>query len=131
MTTSTDVQRAWADTEQTRSALSDATVVGPKETSPIPDDVMIIVPVRNAVLFPGMTLPLALGRPCSIAAVEEAARAKRPLGMILQREAEVDEPTPDQLYRAGTVANRVRHTTASGKSAHPAATAQTPRSARA
>lgn len=113
MTASTEVKRTLADTEQNSSAPSNGTVVGPNKTELIPDDAMIIVPVRNVVLFPGMTLPLALGRPRSIMAAEEAARTKRPLGVILQSDANVDEPTPEQLYRIGTVATRVRHTTAS------------------
>ena len=60
----------------------------------LPDDALIILPVRNVVLFPGIVMPLALGRPKSIAAAQEAARSQRPLGVLLQREAEADDPRP-------------------------------------
>jgi ATP-dependent Lon protease len=47
---------------------------------PLPPDSMIILPVRQAVLFPGMVLPLAIGRPSSIAATQKAVRSS-PSGM--------------------------------------------------
>ena len=53
--------------------------------SSLPEDVVCIVPVRNVVLFPGIVMPLSLGRPKSIAAAQEAARSERPLGVLLQR----------------------------------------------
>ena len=56
---------------------------------PVPEDALIIVPVRNVVLFPGMVLPLTLGRERSRAAAHEAVRLQRPLGILLQGRAEV------------------------------------------
>ncbi len=50
----------------------------------IPDDAMIIVPVRNVVLFPGMVVPLVVDRERSRAAVQEAVRQQRPVGILLQ-----------------------------------------------
>ena len=41
---------------------------------PLPPDALIVVPVRNTVLFPGMVLPITLGRPKSIAAAQQAVR---------------------------------------------------------
>ena len=78
----------------------------------LPDDVLGIVPVRNVVLFPGIVLPLSLGRPKSIAAAQEAARSQRPLGVLLQRVAEADDPAPEQLYEVGTLAGILRYVTA-------------------
>ena len=80
--------------------------------APLPDDVLCIVPVRNIVLFPGIVMPLALGRAKSIAAAQEAARSQRPIGVLLQRVAAVDDPTPDQLYEVGCVAGILRYVTA-------------------
>jgi ATP-dependent Lon protease len=80
--------------------------------APLPEDVLCIVPVRNIVLFPGIVMPLALGRPKSIAAAQEAARSQRPIGVLLQRVAEADDPTPDQLYEVGCVAGILRYVTA-------------------
>ena len=80
--------------------------------APLPDDVLCIVPVRNIVLFPGIVMPLALGRPKSIAAAQEAARSQRPIGVLLQRVAEADDPAPDQLYEVGCIAGILRYVTA-------------------
>ena len=80
--------------------------------STLPEDVLCIVPVRNVVLFPGIVMPLSLGRPKSIAAAQEAARSQRPIGVLLQRVAEADDPTPDQLYEVGCLAGILRYVTA-------------------
>src|ERR687897_3040042 len=80
--------------------------------STLPDDVLCIVPVRNVVLFPGIVMPLSLGRPKSIAAAQEAARSQRAIGVLLQRVAEADDPAPDQLYEVGCVAGILRYVTA-------------------
>ena len=65
---------------------------GDGATRPLPDDALIIVPVRNVVLFPGVVFPLTVGRERSRAAAQEAARLQRPLGVLLQSKPEVDEP---------------------------------------
>ncbi|MGD0147825.1 MAG: endopeptidase La [Xanthobacteraceae bacterium] len=79
---------------------------------PLPADALIIVPVRNTVLFPGLVLPITLGRPKSIAAAQQAVREQRQVGILLQRSAEVDDPTSIDMHRMGTVANIVRYITA-------------------
>ena len=68
--------------------------------------------MRNIVLFPGIVMPLALGRPKSIAAAQEAARSQRPIGVLLQRVTEADDPAPDQLYEVGCIAGILRYVTA-------------------
>jgi ATP-dependent Lon protease len=84
----------------------------------LPDDGLIILPVRNTVLFPGMVLPLTIGRRKSIAAAQEAARREKPLGVIMQRDAAVDLPTEADLSRVGTVASVLRYVTAPDGSHH-------------
>ena len=79
---------------------------------PIPEDALIIVPVRNVVLFPGMVLPLTLGRERSRAAAHEAVRLQRPLGILLQDRAEVEEPGPGDMHWIGTMATVLRYITA-------------------
>jgi ATP-dependent Lon protease len=79
---------------------------------PLPSDALIIVPVRNTVLFPGLVLPITLGRPKSIAAAQQAVREQRQVGILLQRAADVADPTPIDMHRMGTVANIVRYITA-------------------
>src|SRR5712691_4577207 len=77
----------------------------------LPDDALIILPVRKMVLFPGMILPVALGRDGSIAAAQAAAKAKRPIGILLQRNADTEKPGPDELCLVGTVATILRYVT--------------------
>jgi ATP-dependent Lon protease len=78
----------------------------------IPDDALIIIPVRDMVLFPGAIAPIAIARPKSIAAAQQALREQRPVGIVLQRSPETDEPGPDDVYRVATIANIVRYITA-------------------
>jgi ATP-dependent Lon protease len=84
----------------------------------IPQDAMIILPVRNVVLFPGIVLPLTLGRGASIAAAQEAARSNRPLGVVLQRDPQIETPSADDLNSVGTVASIVRYVTAPDRTHH-------------
>jgi ATP-dependent Lon protease len=86
---------------------------GPGEQHPpLPPDAMIILPVRQTVLFPGIVLPLAIGRKSSIAAAQEAVRGERMLGVVLQTDPAVEEPRPDQLHAVGTAAQVLRYVTA-------------------
>ena len=78
---------------------------------PLPADALIIVPVRNTVLFPGLVLPITLGRPKSIGAAQQAVRDQRQVGILLQRAADVNDPTAIDMHRMGTVANVVRYVT--------------------
>jgi ATP-dependent Lon protease len=84
----------------------------------LPPDALIIVPVRNTVLFPGLVLPITLGRPKSIAAAQQAVRDQRQVGILLQRDAEVAEPTAIDMHRMGTLANIVRYVTGPDGSHH-------------
>jgi ATP-dependent Lon protease len=83
-----------------------------REGKMLPDDAMIILPARNVVLFPGVVFPLTIGRPGSIAAAQEALRAERPIGILLQRQPDIDAPGPEHLHWVGTVANIMRYVTA-------------------
>jgi ATP-dependent Lon protease len=83
----------------------------PGQSVSIPADALIIVAVRNTILFPGMVAPITLGRPQAIAAAQQAVREQRQIGFLLQRDAELNEPGPDDLYRVGTVANIIRYLT--------------------
>jgi ATP-dependent Lon protease len=78
---------------------------------PLPSDAIIIVPVRNTVLFPGLVLPITLNRPKSVAAAQQAVRDQRQVGILLQREAAVDDPAAIDMHRMGTLANILRFVT--------------------
>src|ERR1700726_3194078 len=77
----------------------------------IPEDATIILPVRNMLLFPGMVLPLAIGRPASIAAAQEAAQSGRKVGLLLQDDPNIEQPGPEHLRRVGTIAEILRYVT--------------------
>ncbi|MGZ8371753.1 MAG: LON peptidase substrate-binding domain-containing protein, partial [Rhodoplanes sp.] len=84
----------------------------------MPPDGLIIVPVRNTVLFPGHVMPITIGRPRSIAAAQQALRDQRQVGILMQRNAEAEDPAPLDMHRMGTVANVVRYITAPDGSHH-------------
>ena len=78
----------------------------------LPADILPLVPVRNLVLFPGTVVPVTMARPRSIAAAQAGVRGERPIGVVLQREAGVEDPGPLDLHRVGTTANVLRYMTA-------------------
>src|SRR5690242_15622826 len=83
----------------------------PKPNGSSQPDAMIVVPTRNMVLYPEMVLPLTVGRPSTVAAVQQAVREQRQIVLLLQRDAENNEPKPTDLYPVGTVANILRYMT--------------------
>jgi ATP-dependent Lon protease len=82
-----------------------------RENKTVPEDAIIIVPSRNVVLFPGVVFPLTIGRPGSIAAAQEALRLERPVGVLLQKQPDIDVPGPDNLHWVGTAGNIMRYVT--------------------
>jgi len=63
-----------------------------------------IMPLRNSVLYPGTVIPITVGREKSIQLVKEYNRKRKPIGVIAQKESNVDEPTLEDLYKVGTSA---------------------------
>src|SRR3569833_1318130 len=78
---------------------------------PLPADAMIIVPVRNFVMFPDHVMPVTLVRAKSITAAQQAVREQRPVGILKQRDPGIDDPSGIDMHRMGTVANVVRYIT--------------------
>ena len=68
-----------------------------------PDEVAIL-PLRETVLFPQAVIPLAVARPSSVRAVDEAVLGNRLIGLVTQHDSAQETPTPTDLYRMGTVA---------------------------
>ena len=91
--------------------------VGPTSVQ-TPADALIIVPVRDAVLFPGVIAPITIMRQKSIAAAQQAVREQRPIGILLQRSPDIDDPLPVDLHRICTIANIVRYMTAPDDTHH-------------
>jgi ATP-dependent Lon protease len=103
---------------EAQEALAGA-VAGPTVSyAPPPADALIILPVRGTVLFPGLVLPIAVGRPGSVAAAQQALREQRPLGLVMQRNQEAEEPRPADMHRIGCVANLMRYVTAQDGTHH-------------
>src|SRR5690606_38069666 len=74
-----------------------------------PDDATIILVVRDAVVFPGTVFPITIGRQSTILAAQQAMREERQVGILMQRDAELAEPSPLDLHRIGTLANILRY----------------------
>ena len=75
-----------------------------KAAAALPDDAVIVMPVRRMVLFPGVTAPIAIGRPGSIAAAQAAAESGRKIAVVMQKEAETEKPSPEDLFEIATLA---------------------------
>jgi ATP-dependent Lon protease len=84
---------------------------------PLPEDALILIPMRNTVLFPGVISPITVGRPGSVAAAQEAARSERKVGFLLQKDPQQNQVKPDDLYWVGTAGQIVRYITG-GEGAH-------------
>ena len=74
----------------------------------IPAGAMMILPLRNTVLFPSTIMPLAVGRRRSLQIMEHAVREQLPIGFVTQLDAGVDKPQPADLVTVGTSANVLR-----------------------
>jgi ATP-dependent Lon protease len=83
-----------------------------------PADAMIVVPVRQTVLFPEIVFPITVNRPMSVAAAQAAIREQRQVLILLQKDPSVEAPGPDDLHTMGTLANILRYVTAPDGSNH-------------
>ena len=90
-------------------AQGDATLFFPAGAAGPGSDTLIILPVRDTVLFPGTVFPIALGRSASIAAAQQAVREEKQIGILMQRDAATGEPSAGDLHSFGTVANVLRY----------------------
>src|SRR5690242_14399062 len=67
--------------------------------------VLPTLPLKNTILFPGLLLPLSVGRPSSVQAVEAALKTEeKEIVLVAQRDAQVESPQQDDLYTIGTKA---------------------------
>lgn len=67
-------------------------------------DVLPILPLRNTVLFPGVIIPITVGREKSLKLVKEIYQKNKIIGAIAQIDTRIEEPIPSDLYKIGTVA---------------------------
>jgi ATP-dependent Lon protease len=83
-----------------------------------PTDALIVVPVRQMVLFPEIVFPITINRAMSVQAAQAAIREQRQVLVLLQKDPSVDEPGPEAMHAVGTVANILRYVTAPDGSSH-------------
>ena len=82
-----------------------------EKLKPLPQDALILIPLRNAVLFPGVISPITVGRASSVAAAQEAARGEKRVGFLLQRDPEKSDVGPSDLHWVGTAGQIARYVT--------------------
>jgi ATP-dependent Lon protease len=98
------------ETVRAAAAATGSAIAEPK--AQIPPDGLIIMPVRETVLFPGTVFPISIGREHSVAAAQQAVREERQVGLLMQRDSKLEEPSAVDLHQTGTVANILRYVTA-------------------
>ena len=69
----------------------------------IPDEVPLL-PLRNTVLFPGMVIPITIGREKSLRLARDYSNSDEPIGVVAQRDNSIEDPTIRDMYRIGTIA---------------------------
>ena len=73
----------------------------------LPDEVSIL-PLRNTVLFPGVVIPITAGRDKSIQLIKDANKSDKIIGVVAQKDQNVENPSPSDIYSLGTVAQILR-----------------------
>ncbi|MEE6186245.1 Lon protease 2 [Mycovorax composti] len=73
----------------------------------IPDEIGLL-PLRNTVLFPGVVLPITVGRDKSILAVNESYKGDKYIGVVAQKDFNIEDPATEDLVRTGTVAKIIK-----------------------
>jgi ATP-dependent Lon protease len=112
------LKKLFQGAENEGKPVSDLVVENDAPQPPLPEDALIIVPMLGTVLFPQVVQPLAIGRKKSVAAVQQAIRSEKPIGLLMQRDNNITDPGPDELYDIGTAAEVLRYITAPDGSHH-------------
>lgn len=71
-------------------------------------EILSILPLRNTVLFPGVVIPITVGRDKSIKLIKEAYKGDRVIGVVAQKDVSIEDPSFEQLHGVGTVANIIK-----------------------
>jgi ATP-dependent Lon protease len=87
-------------------------MINPEQESDIkPEDLpaeLSILPIKNTVLFPGVVIPITVGRQKSIKLVKKAYQGNRIIGVVAQKNSQAEEPVVEDLYRTGTIARIIK-----------------------
>ncbi len=71
-------------------------------------DTLPVLPLKNTVLFPGVILPISVGREKSVKLIQDVNQKDKLLGTITQKDASIEEPTPKDLYGTGTIGQIIK-----------------------
>tara|TARA_R110001632_G_scaffold43376_6_gene110149 strand:+ start:157624 stop:160098 length:2475 start_codon:yes stop_codon:yes gene_type:complete len=71
-------------------------------------EILPILPLRNTVLFPGVVIPITAGRDKSIQLINDANKGSKVIGVVAQKDEDIEEPTSDDIYKTGVVAQILR-----------------------
>ncbi|MEI7597293.1 MAG: endopeptidase La [Bacteroidota bacterium] len=71
-------------------------------------EILSILPLRNNVLFPGVVIPITVGRDKSINLIKDAYRGSKIIGVTAQKDASIEDPTFDDIFKVGTVAQIIK-----------------------
>ena len=76
--------------------------------SNVPTEDLPILPLRDMVLFPGVTMPILVGRKSSLALIDEAFKNKRHIGVTCQKNPNIEEPGINDIYTIGVIAEIIK-----------------------
>lgn len=76
--------------------------------SEVTPEILSILPLRNTVLFPGVVIPITVGRDKSIKLIKEAYKGNKIIGVVAQKDSNIEDPNFDDLFKVGTVAYIVK-----------------------
>jgi ATP-dependent Lon protease len=71
-------------------------------------DILSILPLRNTVLFPGVVIPITVGRDKSINLIKDAYKSDKTIGVVTQKNDGIEDPQPEDLHAVGTVAQIIK-----------------------
>ena len=96
----------------------DTNIQGAPNQGSLGADILPILPLRDAVLFPGAVMPLAAGSPTAVAAMQAAAQDGHTVFVVLQRDPSTEQPAQSDLHPIGVEARLLRYVTAQDGSHH-------------
>ena len=85
-------------------SLEDEELLKDKDTP----NMLPILPIRNMVLFPGVILPISVGRNKAIRLAQDHVRTEKPIGVITQKENDVEDPGLEDMFSIGTIARIIQ-----------------------
>jgi len=106
--TDDDVKKSPEEIEESKACIAEEPVVEERDAGQEIPTILPLLPVRDIVIFPYMTLPLFVGREGSISAVDEALSKDRFIFLATQKDPAMEDPKSEELYTTGTVAMIMR-----------------------